>query len=63
MTGWEGAFISSTSRLLLPVDHISVQAEGREQADIAMPTSVLAERIAKLVLGQVLANSEPALVE
>ena len=61
ITAWDGAFISSTSRLLLPVDYIDVQADGHEPAGFPMPRSGLADRVAELVLGEVLANSEPVL--
>jgi thiol oxidase len=78
---WEGAFISSTSRLLLPVDHIAVYPPEGAAADavpmagaavaeysfpsLASQTAVvneqLARRIERLVMGEVLNNSERVL--
>ena len=59
MAAWEGAFISSTSRLLLPVDEIArVSASGAVLEKRAFPRSPLADRLERLVLEDVQRRSE-----
>ena len=64
---WEGALISSTSRLLLPIDRLYAPREGRpsEEADLVRvfdngPDS-LAARLRDLVSSEVLAHSSEIL--
>ena len=59
MAAWEGAFISSTSRLLLPVDEIArVSASGAVLEKRTFPRSPLADRLERLVLEDVQRRSE-----
>ena len=59
MAAWEGAFISSTSRLLLPVDEIARVSDSGEVLEAhAFPRSPLADRLERLVLEDVQRRSE-----
>lgn len=59
---WEGAAVSSTSRLLLPLEEVSLpasdSAEARQTTYDAQP---LMRRLETLVLQEIKANSEPVL--
>lgn len=55
---WEGAFVSSTSRLLLPVDEISLPDAEPPVAKV-LPRSELASRLEAAVMQEVAACSEP----
>mmetsp|Transcript_51557 Transcript_51557/g.118434 ORF Transcript_51557/g.118434 Transcript_51557/m.118434 type:complete len:356 (-) Transcript_51557:244-1311(-) len=60
---WEGALISSTSRLMLPIDQLYVPAEGRPsgeddlRAEFNTAPGSLAARLQELVAGEVVAHS------
>jgi len=60
---WEGALISSTSRLLLPIDQLFVPAEGQRSSDADLLRSfdngpeALTTRLRKLVASEVDAHS------
>ena len=71
---WEGAFISSTSRLLLPVDEASVplpEGQQQQEEESGGPAALqgmrtrrferggLVQRLERLVLAEVAACSEP----
>ena len=60
LDAWEGALISSTSRLLLPVDEVEV-AEAALPRRRAFARGGLAARLEELVLAEVAANCEPLL--
>lgn len=57
---WEGAFVSSTSRLLLPVDEISLPDEDPPQ-NIKYHRSTLVEQLENAVMEDVQSCSEPIL--
>lgn len=61
---WEGAAISSTSRLLLPVDEVSVpQGVGRGARQRRFATQPLMRRLEALVLENIKSNSETVVPE
>lgn len=64
MDSWEGAAISSTSRLLLPIDELSVPPDyGEEARQRTFSGQPLMRRLESLVLQEIKANSEPVLPE
>ena len=63
MAGWEGAFISSTSRLLLPVDEIALVSEsGEVKESRKFPRNPVADRLELLVLEDIQRRSEPVFI-
>jgi thiol oxidase len=58
---WQGAFISSTSRLMLPVDEVVLFGPGGAESGrhAFQPQHPLVRRIAALVNGEVEAHSQP----
>lgn len=57
---WQAAFISSTSRLLLPVDCVVYGGSGGEEQRVGWPQRhPLVAQLEEGVLGKVLAASEP----
>lgn len=65
LEAWEGAAISSTSRLLLPVDELSVPADGNGEVarQRRFVEQSLIRRLEALVLQDIKANSEQVLPE
>ena len=61
MDAWEGAAVSSTSRLLLPVDEIALAREGEEAHFKHFSEQPLMRRLEKLVLQEFETKSEPLL--
>ena len=54
---WDGAFVSSTSRLVLPVDEIEYEVDGKPMKK-EFPGDSLSHKIEDLVLNAVRANSQ-----
>jgi hypothetical protein len=67
LDSWEGAMISSTSRLALPIDKLIVPKEGCVAQDTdrcrVFTNDVLCRRIAQLVQEQVVSHSVNVLDE
>ena len=57
MDRWEGAFISSTSRLLLPLDEVSLP-DADPPAVRSFPRGGLVARLEQLVLQEIEGRSE-----
>lgn len=59
---WEGAAVSSTSRLLLPLEEVSLPAsDSAGERQTTYGTQPLMRRLETLVLQEIKANSEPVL--
>eukprot|EP00877_Chromochloris_zofingiensis_P005400 jgi/Chrzof1/14861/Cz09g18230.t1 len=59
---WQGAFISSTSRLMLPVDEIQYHhADGSSEVKVYAQRHPLLQRLEAAVMDHILASSEAVL--
>lgn len=71
LSSWEGAFVSSTSRLMLPVDEITITGAGGTSEGIIpapggapevlvlrLPRTELVQKIDRLVLEEIEKHSE-----
>lgn len=55
---WQGAFLTSTSRLVLPIDAL-IDADGQVLAQFAYPDGCVVQRLAACVAADVVTCSEP----